>query len=125
MRPHRGRVPGLVSVGLFKKLQENRLYWQYRFITRRYLELRRWWRTRGTPVRRGPQTARFRGTAAFNPYARGAGIANVRRGAVFLVLVAAAWTILSLSSLPQGTLLIGLLRIGALSAITYAFVRFW
>jgi hypothetical protein len=112
-------------VGLFKKLQENSLYWRYRFITRRYLEVRRWWRTRGQ-VRRVPQTTpRFRGTAAYNPYARGAGIRDNWRGVAFLAIVAAAWTALSVSSLPQDTLLMGVLRIASLAAITYAFVRFW
>ncbi len=35
---------GQITVTPIKKLQENSMYWRYRFFTRRQLAVRRWWR---------------------------------------------------------------------------------
>ena len=112
-------------MALFKKLQENSLYWRFRFITRRWLALRRWWREVRLP-RRQPRVTpiRGRGMAAVNPYARAAG-SDVRRGGAFVVAMAAVWTALDLTALSQGSLLIGLVRIATLTAVAYLFSRFW
>jgi len=112
-------------MALFKKMQENSLYWRYRFVTKRVMAVRRWWRevrqprawTRVTPIR-------GRGMAASSPYTGAAG-ANARRGMAFVLAMAAVWTALDLTTLSQGSLLIGLIRIGALSAVAFLFSRYW
>ncbi|MGH2409593.1 MAG: hypothetical protein ACRDGS_04390 [Chloroflexota bacterium] len=113
---------------LFKKLQENSLYWRYRFLTKRWLAARRWWREVRQPRGQGRVTTLrgrgMRGMAAANPYARSAG-ADARRGAAFVLAMAAVWTALDLTTLSQGSLLIGLVRIATLSLVAVLFSRFW
>jgi hypothetical protein len=112
-------------MGLFKKLQENSLYWRYRFITRRYLALRRWWRelrqrgTRGKVTRVQP-----RGTASFNPYARSLRV-NYARGATFVLVVAAAWTLIAHSGLASSGFPLILPEALVLVVVAYAFIRYW
>lgn len=111
-------------MALFKKMQENSLYWRYRFLTRRWLAARRWWREVRQSRRPRVMPARPRGTAAYNPYARTAG-SNARRGIAFVVAMAIVWTALDLTTLSQGSLEIGLVRIATLSGVAYLFARFW
>ena len=111
------------------------MYWRYRFLTRRQLALRRWWRelrqTRLRPrdLRQARLRSQFapvrgRGIAAANPYARAGGI-DSRRGIAFVVAMAAVWTALDLTALNQAGLLIGLARIVTLAAVAFVFSRFW
>ena len=112
-------------MGLFRKLQENSLYWRYRFITRRYLAFRRWWRELRQPKNRANTLrAQPRGTASFNPYLRSARV-NVTRGVAFVVVVAAAWTLIAHSALGSGTVPVLLPQALALAIVAYAFIRFW
>jgi len=114
-----------VAMPLFKKLQENSLYWRYRFLTKRWLAARRWWREVRQPRGQGRVTPiRSRGTAAFTPYT-GAARTDARRGAAFVLAMAAVWTALDLTTLSQGSLLIGLVRIATLSLVAVLFSRFW
>ncbi len=112
-------------MALFKKLQENSLYWRYRFVTKRWLAAKRWWREVRQP-RQQPRVTPFRGrgTAAYSPYTR-AVTSDARRGVAFVLAMAAVWTALDLTTLSQGSLLIGLVRIATLSAVAYLFSRFW
>ena len=113
-------------MAFFKKLQENSLYWRYRFISRRYLAIKRWWRELRSPRPRTIKAAnRFRGMAAANPYGRGAGLGDSRRGMLFVLALVAAWTALSLLTVHVPSLLLLVLRVGSLALITYCFVRFW
>ena len=114
---------------LFKKLQENSLYWRYRFITRRYLAVKRWWRElrqprqRVTVMRPAP-----RGMSSYDPYGfrrAATGGVNAARGISFVVLVAALWTVLSYTTISFGGLPIGFVQIAALLAVAFAFIRFW
>lgn len=107
---------------MFKKLQENSLYWRYRFITRRWLALKRWWRERRSP-RPTITHVRFRGMAAFNPYAR-AGV-DTRRGIAFVVVLAAALTALQMTAGSLTGLAFGAVFVLVVVAVTYAFTRFW
>jgi|GEM_PF-1585965 hypothetical protein len=111
---------------LFKKLQENSLYWRYRFITSRYLRLKSWWRglrQRGRTVqvmRPAP-----RGMASYDPY-RGGGRrntsgVNTARGVSFVVVAAAAWTAIGYSGLSSSALL----QLASLALLAYSFVRYW
>lgn len=106
---------------IFKKLQENSLYWRYRFITRRWLALKRWWRERRAPRPR-VVTVRYRGMSGLDPY-RGSGASNAR-GAVFVLILASVWTAMTMAAVAE-TFALGLLRIVVLVALTYLFVRFW
>jgi hypothetical protein len=126
---------GQPAVTPIKKLQENSMYWRYRFFTRRQLAVRRWWRelrqTRLRPrdLRQAQLRNRFapvrgRGMAAVNPYARTGGV-DSRRGIAFVVAIAAVWTAMDLTSLSQTGLLIGLARIATLAAVAFVFSRFW
>jgi hypothetical protein len=112
-------------MGLFKKLQENSLYWRYRFITRRYLAMRRWWRElRQRGARGGATRVQPRATASYNPYARSVRV-NYARGAAFVILVAAAWTLITHSGLSTSGIPLILPQALVLVAIAYAFIRFW
>jgi hypothetical protein len=62
--------------------------------------------------------------AAFTPYA-GAARSDVRRGAAFVLAMAAVWTALDLTTLSQGSLIIGLARIATLALVAVLFSRFW
>ena len=126
---------GQLTVTPIKKLQENSMYWRYRFFTRRQLAVRRWWRElrqsrlRPRAFRQAQPGTRFapvrgRGMAAVNPYAR-SGRIDSRRGIAFVVAIAAGWTAMDLTSLNQASLLIGLARILTLAAVAFAFSRFW
>ena len=114
-----------MTVTPIKKLQENSMYWRYRFLTRRQLALRRWWRElRQSRLRPRVAPIRGRGMAAVNPYAR-AGRIDARRGVAFVLVLAAVWTALDLTALNQTSLLIGLVRIAMLAAAAFLFSRFW
>jgi hypothetical protein len=113
----------------FKKLQENSMYWRYRYFTRRQLAVKRWWRELRRPRVRSQARPRVmpmrgRGMAAANPFVRVDRV-DVRRGAAFVVALAAVWTALDLSTLSQASLLIGLVRIATLAAVAFLFSRFW
>ncbi len=114
---------------LFKKLQENSLYWRYRFITRRYLAIKRWWRELRQPrgrVRVMRPTPR--GMSSYDPYSyrrsSGGGV-NAARGISFVVVVAALWTVLTFTTVRFGGLPIGFVQIAAMLLVAYAFMRFW
>jgi hypothetical protein len=113
-------------MGLFKKLQENSMYWRYRYVTRRSLAVRRWWRELRQGRARGIQTIRMRprATAAYNPYARAIS-GHTTRGIAFVLALAAIWTALSISTLPQDGILMGILHVGTLAGLAYLFVRYW
>ncbi|MDB5075639.1 MAG: hypothetical protein JWO42_1818 [Chloroflexi bacterium] len=113
-------------MNVFKKLQENSLYWRYRFVTRRYLAVKRWWRELRQPRGRSRMVRVVpRGMAANSPYSRGNVGVNATRGITFVVLLAAAWTALLESPLGQSGFPVGLLQIAALVLLVYLFVRFW
>lgn len=108
---------------MFKKLQENSLYWRYRFITRRWLAMKRWWRERRSP-RATIATVRYRGMSSFTPYTRG-GMGR-RRGIAFVLILAAALTALQIATAGALTgLAYGVVFVLVVVAITYAFARFW
>jgi hypothetical protein len=65
-----------------------------------------------------------RGTASFNPYARSLRV-NYVRGAAFVVLVAAVWTLLAHSGLASSGFPLFVPQVLALVVIAYAFIRFW
>ncbi len=112
-------------MSLFKKLQENSMYWRYRFVTRRWLALKRWWRELRQPKQRtNVVRVRYRGVASSSAFTRMGGV-DVTRGAAFVLALAAVWTALDLSSISQDGLVIGVLRVVTLSAIAYLFARFW
>jgi hypothetical protein len=126
---------GQGTVTPIKKLQENSMYWRYRFFTRRQLAMRRWWRElrqsrlRPRDFRQARMRSRFtsvpgRGMAAANPYAR-AGRIDSRRGIAFVLVIAAVWTAMDLTALNQTGLLIGVARIITLAGVAFAFSRFW
>lgn len=108
---------------MFKKLQENWLYWRFRFITRRWLEMKRWWREVRMPRAYSGGGTRFRGMAAINPYAR-TGI-DARRGIAYIVVLAAALTALQQVAPSSQGLSFGMLFVAVVVAITFAFARFW
>jgi hypothetical protein len=114
-------------MGLFKKLQENSMYWRYRYVTRRSLAVKRWWRELRQRRTGGIQTLRVRprGTAAYNPYARAISSGHTTRGIAFVLALAVIWTALSVSTLPQDGILMGILHVGTLAGLTYLFVRYW
>jgi hypothetical protein len=116
-------------VDLFKKLQENSLYWRYRFITRRYLAVKRWWRELRQPRQRVRMMRPApRGMASYDPYGfrrSATGGVNAVRGVSFVVIVAVVWTLLTFTTLSFGGLPIGFVQIGLLLLIAYAFMRFW
>ena len=119
----------LVPMDLFKKLQENSLYWRYRFITRRYLAIRRWWRELRQPRQRARVDAPVpRGMSSYDPYGfrrASTGGVNAARGISFVVLVAGMWTVLSFSTLSLGGLPIGFVQIAVLFIVAFVFMRFW
>jgi hypothetical protein len=120
-------------MSLFKKLQENSLYWRYRFITRRYLELKRRWRELRHPNGRArlrvvPPTPR--GMAAFDPYRQSPGRrtaagASTVRGLAFVGLVGLAWTALAHTPLVGGGFPIVTLQLAMLVAAAALFIRYW
>jgi hypothetical protein len=108
---------------MFKKLQENSLYWRYRFITRRWLAMRRWWRERRSP-HATITSVRYRGMSSYNPYVRSS--MDRRRGIAFVVVLAAALTALqTVASSSLAGLAYGVVFVLVVVAITYAFARFW
>jgi hypothetical protein len=116
-------------MSLFKKLQENSLYWRYRFITSRYLRMKRWWRELRRP---GPKARVVRsvprGMASFDPYGSGrraVSVVNGRRGVAFVVLAAALWTAVGYSALANSTFPVELVQFASLGLLVYVFVRFW
>ena len=129
LAPTRGR---LVPMGLFKKLQENSLYWRYRFITRRFLAVKRWWRELRQP-RQMRQRAKVvrpipRGVSSYDPYgfrrSGGSGV-NAVRGISFVVVVAALWTVMTYTTISFGGLPIGIVQIAAALLVAYLYMRFW
>jgi hypothetical protein len=125
----RSSTEGQRIMAPFKKLQENSMYWRYRYFTRRQLAVKRWWRELRRPrvrlqARPRVMPMRGRGMAAANPFVR-ADRVDVRRGAAFVLALAAVWTALDLSTLSQASLLIGLVRIATLAAVAFLFSRFW
>ncbi len=116
-------------MGLFKKLQENSLYWRYRFITRRYLAVRRWWRELRQPRQR-PRGVRpaARGMASYDPYGfrrASTGGVNATRGVSFVVVVAALWTVLTYSTVSLGGLPTGFVQIAGLLLVAFLYIRYW
>jgi hypothetical protein len=111
---------------LFKKLQENSLYWQFRYFTRPKLAVKRWWRERRQP-RTTTVGVRYRGVAASTPYRPGrmGGMTDRRRGLVFVLSLAVVWTAISKAVYPHDNLAVGLLRIAFLAGLVYLFDRFW
>ena len=108
---------------MFKKLQENAMYWRFRFFTRRWLEIKRRWRERRSP-RAVITGVRARGMAGYNPYARSGGI-DTRRGVAFVLILAAALTALQIAAGTLTGLSFGVLFLLVVVAITYLFTRFW
>jgi len=109
---------------IFKKLQENSLYWRYRFISRRWLAMKRWWRELRQPKVMRPQV-RYRGAAMRTPANTRSSTVNRQRGITFVVVLTAAWTALAVAFYPHETLITGLARILVLAGVVYAFTRFW
>ena len=107
---------------MFKKLQENWLYWKFRFITRRWLEMKRFWRERRAPRAYPMSAARFRGLSSVNPYVRGGQRAT--RGIAYVLVLSAALTALQEAVKSQG-LSFGVLFLLIVLAVTYVFARFW
>ncbi len=102
------------------------MYWRYRYITRRSLAVKRWWRELRQGRGGGVRTIRVRprASAAYNPYARAIG-SDTTRGLAFVLALAAIWTALSVSTLPQDGLLMGVVRVATLVGVTTLFVRYW
>lgn len=114
---------------LFKKLQENSLYWRYRFITRRYLAIKRRWRELRQPRQR-VRVVRpaARGMSSYDPYGfrrATTGGVNATRGMSFVVLIAALWTFLSFTTLRFAGLPIGFVQVAVLILVAVAYTRFW
>jgi hypothetical protein len=103
----------------FKKLQENSLYWRYRFITRRWLAAKRWTRSLRRPQMR---QVRHRGNVVWVPGSYGSTWRG--RGFLFVVVTAAALTVVQTV---LGTRLTGLslsiLEVAIVAALVYAFTR--
>ena len=111
---------------MFKKLQENSLYWRYRFITRRWLGMKRWWRERRSPRPYPVGSMRMRAMAAASPYTRNARAAfDARRGVAFVLVLAAALTALQRAVPSTAGLAFGVLFLAVVLAVTYLFARFW
>lgn len=107
---------------MFKKLQENSLYWRYRFVTRRWLAMRRWWRERQSP-RSAITAVRYRGVAAGSTYLRGG--LDRRRGIIYILGLAAALTALQLFTNAHPAAPSGLLVLAVVALMTFAFARYW
>jgi hypothetical protein len=103
----------------FKKLQQNSMYWRYRFITRRWLALKRWTRSWRQPSLR---QVRHRGNTLWVPDSR---VATWRgRGVAFVLTTAVVLTALQLV---VGSRIVGLgmtlLELALVAALVYAFTR--
>jgi hypothetical protein len=107
---------------MFKKLQENWLYWRFRFVTRRWVELKRWWRERRAPRPR-VVTGPYRGMARGNPYVSSA--TSNRRGVAFVLALTAALTALQVALGSLTGVSFGVLFVIVVVAMTYLFARFW
>ena len=111
---------------MFKKLRENSMYWQFRYVTRPRLAIKRWWRERRSGVQRVKfSSVRYRGVADYPAYGRPIGFANPRRGVAFVLVLAAIYTALSLSVGSNGGLSFAVLQIAILVGLAYLFARFW
>jgi hypothetical protein len=114
---------------LFRKLQENSLYWRYRFITRRYLAVKRWWRELRQPRQRiRVMRPTPRGMASFDPYGlrrQASGGVNAVRGMSFVVVIALAWTVLSFATFSVLGLPMGFVQVAVLLIVAYVYTRFW
>lgn len=111
---------------MFRKLRENSIYWQFRYVTRPRLAMKRWWRERRGGVQRARiSTVRYRGVADYPAYGRPIGFADPRRGFAFVLVLAAIWTAISLNLGQYEGVSLGALRIALLVALAYIFARFW
>lgn len=103
----------------FKKLQENSLYWRYRFITRRWLAAKRWIRSWHKPQMR---QVRHRGNMVWVPGSYNS--TGRRRGFLFVAVTAA---VLTAVQTVLGDRLAGLgmsvLEVAIVIALVYAFTR--
>jgi hypothetical protein len=102
-----------------KKLQENSMYWQYRFITRRWLAVKRWTRSWRQPSLR---QVRHRGSSIWVPQSQ---VATWRsRGIAFVLTTAVVLTVIQLA---VGSRLVGLgmslLEVAIVAVLVYAFTR--
>ena len=114
----------LVVMRMFKKLQENSLYWRYRFIiTRRWLALKRWNRERRQPRAYQINRVRYRAVASANPFTRSG--FDSRRGIAFVLILAAVLTLLQTTLTSLQGLSFGLVFLAVVIGLTYIFARFW
>ncbi len=103
----------------FKKLQENSLYWRYRFITRRWLAVKRWSRGVRQPSLR---QVRHRGAPILVPQARATSVLG--RGMAFLLATALALTVVqALLAGRVGGLGMSLLQLAIIVGMIYVFAR--
>jgi len=107
---------------MLKKLQENWIYWRFRYFTRRWLAVKGWWRQRRQP-RSNVVRVRYRGVA--NTSGSRGGMTDPTRGVAFLLSLAAVWTALAVLALTHGGASFDLMRIGSLVLLVYLFTRFW
>lgn len=111
---------------MLKKLQENWVYWRFRYFTRRWLAVKGWWRQRRQPrtnLARNVVRVRYRGVAN-NSGVRG-GLNDPTRGLAFVLSLAVVWTALAVLALSHDGALLNLIRIASLLLLVALFSRFW